>query len=65
VSNDTGLIEKVAREAISANPRAVNDFKSGKEKAIMALFGACMKQLKGNCDPNVLKEIVVAEINKI
>jgi aspartyl-tRNA(Asn)/glutamyl-tRNA(Gln) amidotransferase subunit B len=65
VSNDTGLIEKVAREAISANPRAVSDFRSGKEKAIMALFGACMKQLKGNCDPNVLKEILVAEINKI
>ncbi len=65
VSNDTSLIEKVAKEAIEANPRAVSDFKSGKEKAIMALFGACMKQLKGNCDPNTLKEILVAEINKI
>lgn len=65
VFNDTSLIEKVAKEAIAANPRAVSDFKSGKEKAIMALFGACMKQLKGNCDPNTLKEILIAEINKI
>ena len=65
VSNDTSLIESVAKEAIAANPRAVADFKSGKEKAIMALFGACMKQLKGNCDPNVLKQILIDEINKI
>lgn len=65
VSNDTSLIEKVVADAINANPRAVSDYKSGKEKAIMALFGACMKQLKGNCDPNVLKEILVAQINKM
>ena len=62
---DEGAILAVVKAAIAANPAAVADYKSGKEKAIMALFGACMKQLKGNCDPNTLKEILIAEINKI
>jgi aspartyl-tRNA(Asn)/glutamyl-tRNA(Gln) amidotransferase subunit B len=64
VSNDTGLIEKVIAEAIAADPRAVADFKGGKEKALMALFGKCMKQLKGNCDPQVLRAMLIDEINK-
>ena len=64
VSNDTGLIEKVIKEAIAADPKAVADFKGGKEKALMALFGKCMKQLTGNCDPQVLRKLLIDEINK-
>ena len=64
VSNDTGLIEKTIKEAIAADPKAVADFKGGKEKALMALFGKCMKQLKGNCDPQVLRTMLIEEINK-
>ncbi|MBQ8357998.1 MAG: Asp-tRNA(Asn)/Glu-tRNA(Gln) amidotransferase subunit GatB [Clostridia bacterium] len=64
LSNDTGLIDKVIKEAIAADPKAVADFKGGKEKALMALFGKCMKQLKGNCDPQVLRTMLIDEINK-
>ena len=35
------------------------------EKAVMAIFGQCMKNLQGNCDPQQLKEILIAEINKM
>ena len=38
--------------------------KGSKEKALMALFGKCMKELKGNCDPAVLREHLLAEIAK-
>jgi len=64
VSNDTGLIEKVVAEVVAGDPKSVADFKGGKEKALMALFGKCMKQLKGNCDPQVLREILIAAIDK-
>jgi len=63
ISNDTGLVDKVVKEAIESDPKAVSDFKSGKEKALMALFGKCMKQLKGNCDPQVLRTILIDAIN--
>ena len=59
ISNDTGLIEKVAKEAIAADEKAVSDYKSGKEKALMSIFGRCMKELKGNCDPQTLRQILI------
>ena len=65
VSNDTGMIESVIKSVVESDPKSVADFKSGKEKALMALFGKCMKQLKGNCDPQVLRTILIDQINKI
>ena len=65
MSNDTGKIEAVVKAAIAENPKAVEDFKNGKEKALMALFGRCMKELKGNCAPDTLKEILIAAINSL
>lgn len=59
ISNDTGLIEKVAKEAIASDPKAVSDYKNGKEKALMSIFGKCMKELKGNCDPQTLRTVLV------
>ena len=35
-----------------------------KEKALMALFGKCMKELKGNCDPQTLRTILIDAVNK-
>ena len=65
VSNDTGLIEKTVKAAIEADPKAVSDYKSGKEKAIMSIFGKCMKELRGNCDPQVLRKILIDTINNM
>ena len=65
ISNDTGLVDEVVKNAILADPKAVADFKGGKEKALMALFGKCMKELKGNCNPQTLKEILIDAINKM
>ena len=65
VSNDTGLIEKTVKAAIEADPKAVSDYKGGKEKALMSLFGKCMKELKGNCDPQVLRTILIDTINRL
>ena len=62
VSNDTGKIEEVVKAIIAANPKSVADYKSGKEKALMAIFGQCMRELKGNCDPNVLRELILKNI---
>ena len=64
ISNDTGLVDKVVAEVIAADPKSVADFKSGKEKALMALFGKCMKELKGNCDPQTLRTILIDAVNK-
>jgi len=63
VSNDTGKIKDVVRAIVDADPKSVADYKSGKEKALMALFGKCMRELKGNCDPQVLRAMLIEMIN--
>ena len=65
VSNDTGKVEAVVKAVVEADPKSVADYKSGKEKALMAIFGKCMKELKGNCDPQVLRGILIDYIAKI
>ena len=41
---------------------SAEDFKNGKVKALQALFGACMKELKGAGDPAVIKEMLEAKM---
>ena len=65
ISNDTGLIDKVVKAVVESDPKSVADYKGGKEKAFMALFGRCMKELKGNCDPQVLRKILIDYIEKV
>ena len=65
VSNDTGLMEQVAKEVLAGEEKAVADFRAGKEKALAAILGKCMKQLKGNCNPQVLREFLISEIGKM
>lgn len=64
ISNDTDNIEAVIRAVIAADPKSVEDFKGGKEKALMALFGKCMKELRGNCSPQLLREMLLKIINE-
>ena len=64
VSNDTSKIEEVIRAVVASDPKTVSDYKGGKEKALMALFGRCMKDLRGNCDPQVLRELLLKIINE-
>ncbi len=64
MSSDTGKIEEVVKAVVAADTKSVADYKGGKEKALMALFGKCMKELKGNCDPQVLRTILVDVITK-
>jgi aspartyl-tRNA(Asn)/glutamyl-tRNA(Gln) amidotransferase subunit B len=58
ISNDTSHIEGVVKSVVDAVPRSVADYKNGKEKALMFLFGKCMKELRGNCNPQLLREIL-------
>ena len=65
VSNDTGLIETTVKAVLASDPRAVSDYKGGKEKALMSLFGRAMKELRGKCDPQMLRTVLIDEINKL
>ncbi len=62
--NNDDAVLSVVKAVIASDPKAVADYKGGKEKALMALFGKSMKELKGNCDPQKLREILLSAINE-
>ena len=62
---DTSAIETIIDTVIAQNPQAIEDFKNGKVKAKQALFGACMKELKGAGDVAVIREILEAKLANI
>jgi len=55
---DTSTIEAVIDKVLAANAQAIEDYKNGKTKAKQALFGACMKELKGTADPALISELL-------
>ena len=65
ISNDEEHIAKVVKTVVDADAKSVDDYKSGKEKALMFLFGKCMKELKGNCNPQILRTVLLEYIEKL
>ncbi len=55
---DLSAIDSIIDSVIQNNEKIVEDYKGGKVKAFQALFGACMKELKGAGDPAVIKEVL-------
>jgi len=49
-------LEQWCREAISANPKSLADFKSGKDSAINGFKGPVMKASKGKANPKLVDE---------
>ena len=49
--NDSGALEAILDEVIAANPKNVEEYRAGKEKAFNALVGQAMKASKGRANP--------------
>src|SRR3989344_2094647 len=56
--NDEGTLKKIAQKIMNANPKAVADYKGGKENALMSLVGQIMKETKGSANPEVVKKLL-------
>lgn len=53
---DADSLAQVAEEVIGANPKVVEEYRSGKESAIMYLVGQGMKKTKGRANPKQLTD---------
>lgn len=58
VVNDAGALRRVIEEVITANPQSVEDYRSGKERAMGFLVGQTMRAMKGKADPAVVNQLV-------
>jgi aspartyl-tRNA(Asn)/glutamyl-tRNA(Gln) amidotransferase subunit B len=56
--SDEAELETAVSEVISQNPGPAQEFKNGKEKALMFLIGKVMAVTKGRANPQVAEEIL-------
>ena len=56
--SDTGAIEKIVDEIMTANPAQVAEYRSGKGKVFGFFVGLAMKASKGKANPAQLNDIL-------
>lgn len=56
--NDSGALEAIVAEVIAANPKSVDEYRAGKDKAFNALVGQVMKASKGKANPAQASELL-------
>jgi aspartyl-tRNA(Asn)/glutamyl-tRNA(Gln) amidotransferase subunit B len=56
--NDTGALEKIVDEVVSANPKSVEEYRAGKDKAFNALVGQVMKASRGKANPAQVNDLL-------
>ena len=56
--SDSGEVEAIVDQVLASNPRSVEEFRAGKDKAFNALVGQAMKATKGKANPTQVGEML-------
>ena len=56
--SDSAALEGIIDEVLAANPKSVDEFRAGKEKAFNALVGQAMKATRGKANPQQVNELL-------
>jgi aspartyl-tRNA(Asn)/glutamyl-tRNA(Gln) amidotransferase subunit B len=51
-------LKPIIEGIVAANPKAVLEYKAGKQNALQFLIGQCMKATKGSANPGMLAKIL-------
>ena len=62
--SDNNLVLDIVTKVIDANPDSVKDFKEGKDRAVKYLMGQIMKESKGQINPALANQTLIAELKK-
>ncbi len=63
--SDEGELANVVDQVIAENPKSVEDYKSGKTKAIGFLVGQVMKLTKGRANPGLVNQLLEEKLKKL
>ncbi len=64
VVSDTGALDQAIAVALAESPKAIEDFKAGKQQAVGAVIGKVMKLIKG-ADPAAIRERIIQKLNEV
>lgn len=62
--SDEGALREIVLKVIEANPKSVEDYRNGKERAIGFLVGQVMKETKGKANPQLVNKLLLEAIHQ-
>lgn len=62
--SDEGAIEEIVVKVIDANPKSVEDFRAGKDKAIGFLVGQVMRETRGKANPGLVNQLLIKHLQE-
>lgn len=62
--SDEGELQRVVEQVVAANPKVVQDFKNGNDKALGFFVGQVMKQTKGKANPPMVNKLLNEVLSK-
>jgi aspartyl-tRNA(Asn)/glutamyl-tRNA(Gln) amidotransferase subunit B len=62
--SDSGAIGKIVDEVLAQNPKQVEDYRAGKDKAFNSLVGQVMKATQGKANPAQVNTILKAKLSR-
>ncbi len=57
--SDEGELRAIALRVLAANPKSVDDYRAGKEKALGSLVGQMMKETRGKANPQIVNRVIL------
>ncbi len=63
--SDESELKSIASAVVEANPKSVEDYKTGKTKAIGFLVGQIMKQTKGKANPAIINKLLAEKLDSM
>lgn len=61
---DKDELNNLVAEVLSQNPKAIEDYKKGKEASLMFLLGQVMRKIGKKADTSMIKEEILKNLNK-
>ncbi len=56
--SDQGALEAIVDETLAENPKSIEDFRAGKDRALGFLVGQIMKKTKGKANPAMINDML-------
>lgn len=63
--SDENAIMEIVRKVLEENPKSIEDYKNGKDRAVGFLVGQTMKASKGKGNPQIINKLLKSEIDRL
>lgn len=62
--SDEGAIKEIVEKVVKNNPKSIEDYKAGKDRALGFLVGQVMKETHGKANPGVVNKLLLEILKK-